>query len=56
MSSTDEEAHREQITAASIAPAQDAIARGLHSLEGENHASEHRRVPLDPERYSILKR
>jgi len=56
MSAGEEEAHREQIQAASIAPAQDAIARGLHSLEGENRASEQRRVPLDPDRYTILKR
>lgn len=56
MSATEEESHREQVRSASIAPAQDAIARGLHSLEAESHASPQRRVPLDPDRYTILKR
>ncbi|MFN4272715.1 MAG: ATP-binding protein [Aliihoeflea sp.] len=56
MSNSEEETHREQVSSASIAPGQDAIARGLRSLESENHTPLQRRVPLDPDRYSILKR
>ena len=40
----------------SIEPAQDAIARGLEAIEGERPPAEQRRLPLDPRRYSILKR
>jgi DNA helicase HerA-like ATPase len=40
----------------SIAPAPDAIARGLAAIERERPPAEQRRVPLDPSRYSILKR
>jgi DNA helicase HerA-like ATPase len=54
---TEEEALREQPAAASnVAAAQDAIARGLQAIVGDRPAPEQRRVPLDPNRYSILKR
>jgi uncharacterized protein len=56
MSSPQEETHREPIAPASIEPAQDAIARGLNSLAADNPPTEPRRIPLDPDRYTILKR
>jgi DNA helicase HerA-like ATPase len=52
---TDEEdPPREQAPSVAVAP--DAIARGLQAIVGERPAAEPRRVPLDPSRYSILKR
>lgn len=51
----EEEAPREQAPSPAAA-AQDAIARGLQAIVGDRPAPEPRRVPLDPNRYSILKR
>jgi uncharacterized protein len=52
----DEEIQREQLAPSNVAAAQDAIARGLQAAVGERPNTEQRRVPLDPSRYSILKR
>jgi DNA helicase HerA-like ATPase len=51
----DDDSPREPIPASNVAATQDAIARGLQAVVGERPA-EQRRVPLDPNRYSILKR
>jgi uncharacterized protein len=56
MPSSEDEAHHEQIASPGIEPAQDAIARGLNSLAADQRPTEQRRVPLDPDRYTILKR
>jgi uncharacterized protein len=52
--SEEENAPREQ--APGIAVSQDAIARGINAIVGDRPSAEPRRVPLDPSRYSILKR
>jgi DNA helicase HerA-like ATPase len=52
--SLEEDPPREQTT--SIGSAQDAIARGLQAIVGEGPTAKSRRLPLDPSRYSVLKR
>lgn len=55
-SQTTDEEDPARVQAPSIVASQDAIARGLQAVVGERPAAEPRRVPLDPSRYSILKR
>ena len=50
----EEDASREPMP--SIEAAQDAIARGLDAIEGERPPAGQRAKPLDPRRYTILKR
>jgi len=54
-SNHDEDFHREPAGSEGTAPPQDAIARGLQSITAARSSAE-QRIPLDPERYTILKR
>lgn len=52
----EEEPPCEAAGAASIANGEDAIARGLRSIAVDRLPPQPKRIPLDPDRYTILKR